>query len=42
MNKNELMKEKNPEKNPNTRLQDGSNRRVESPYMAHIIWDKYR
>lgn len=32
MNKNELMKEKNPEnslKNPNTRLQDGSNQRIE-------------
>lgn len=32
MNKNELMKEKNPEnslKNPKTRLQDGSNQRIE-------------
>ena len=39
MNKNELMKEKNPEKkvkNPNTRLQDGLDRRIE-PFNGIII-----
>ena len=41
MNKNELMKEKNPEikqflKNPNTRLQDGSDRRIEPFYGINI------